>query len=232
MSRDEAIKLTVKSLLEVVQTGAKNIEISVMESYGKITVGVTHVNNPTYLIFFPAQSLDLAQIEEIVAEIEREKEAGMCCYSFDSESLAYTRRRGGEETNETRCDRCWASGDVPASWRCGGTVDVHFVKIGIDVVVFVAVCRVMAHFVLFCLNEEGEFLNAEECLATACEPNKCFQLKVDARTRSVQLPRIRTCSSFVYDVPRIAFALVILFSSTSPLLCDYERYGRGGCTTI
>ena len=38
MSRDESIKLTVKSLLEVVQTGAKNIEISVMESYGKITV--------------------------------------------------------------------------------------------------------------------------------------------------------------------------------------------------
>ncbi|KAI8998782.1 N-terminal nucleophile aminohydrolase [Trametes punicea] len=57
MSRDETIKLTVKSLLEVVQTGAKNIEITVMESYAKIT------------------SLDLAQIEAIVAEIEREKEA-------------------------------------------------------------------------------------------------------------------------------------------------------------
>lgn len=38
MTREEAIKLTVKSLLEVVQTGAKNIEISVMESYGKVTV--------------------------------------------------------------------------------------------------------------------------------------------------------------------------------------------------
>ena len=40
LTRDESIKLTVKSLLEVVQTGAKNIEISVMESYGKITVRV------------------------------------------------------------------------------------------------------------------------------------------------------------------------------------------------
>ncbi|KAH6572518.1 hypothetical protein BASA50_010674 [Batrachochytrium salamandrivorans] len=30
MSRDEAVKLTIKSLLEVVQTGAKNIEIAVM----------------------------------------------------------------------------------------------------------------------------------------------------------------------------------------------------------
>ena len=38
LSRDEAIKLTVKSLLEVVQTGAKNIEISVMEGYGKVVV--------------------------------------------------------------------------------------------------------------------------------------------------------------------------------------------------
>jgi hypothetical protein len=38
MTRDESIKLTVKSLLEVVQTGAKNIEISVMEGYGKVTV--------------------------------------------------------------------------------------------------------------------------------------------------------------------------------------------------
>ena len=57
LTRDESIKLTVKSLLEVVQTGAKNIEISVMESYGKIT------------------NLALEQIEEIVQEIEREKEA-------------------------------------------------------------------------------------------------------------------------------------------------------------
>lgn len=38
LTREESIKLAVKSLLEVVQTGAKNIEISVMESYGKITV--------------------------------------------------------------------------------------------------------------------------------------------------------------------------------------------------
>lgn len=31
MDREETIKLTVKSLLEVVQTGAKNIEIAIME---------------------------------------------------------------------------------------------------------------------------------------------------------------------------------------------------------
>jgi 20S proteasome subunit alpha 4 len=43
MTRDESIKLTVKSLLEVVQTGAKNIEISVMEEYGKVTVSESNV---------------------------------------------------------------------------------------------------------------------------------------------------------------------------------------------
>ncbi|EJD53254.1 N-terminal nucleophile aminohydrolase [Auricularia subglabra TFB-10046 SS5] len=59
MTRDDTIKLTIKSLLEVVQTGAKNIEIAVMESFGKVT------------------NLDLSQIEAIVAEIEREKEAAL-----------------------------------------------------------------------------------------------------------------------------------------------------------
>jgi 20S proteasome alpha/beta subunit len=43
MTRDESIKLTVKSLLEVVQTGAKNIEISVMESYGNVSVSASIV---------------------------------------------------------------------------------------------------------------------------------------------------------------------------------------------
>ena len=41
MTKDESIKLTIKSLLEVVQTGAKNIEISVLDGYNKITVGFT-----------------------------------------------------------------------------------------------------------------------------------------------------------------------------------------------
>lgn len=38
MTRDDTIKLTVKSLLEVVQTGAKNIEISVMTGFGQVEV--------------------------------------------------------------------------------------------------------------------------------------------------------------------------------------------------
>lgn len=40
MTRDETIKLTIKSLLEVVQTGAKNIEISIMDGYNKVSVRV------------------------------------------------------------------------------------------------------------------------------------------------------------------------------------------------
>ena len=55
MERDETIKLTIKSLLEVVQTGAKNIEISVMERYGVITVRTTnffdHFPGPDPLIY-------------------------------------------------------------------------------------------------------------------------------------------------------------------------------------
>lgn len=75
LSREDTIKLTVKSLLEVVQTGAKNIEISVMESYGKVTVSAyLHVHSIS--TDMGDQSLDLAEIEAIVSEIEKEKEAG------------------------------------------------------------------------------------------------------------------------------------------------------------
>jgi len=38
MSTDQTIKLAVKSLLEVVQSGAKNIEIAVMEKDKKVRV--------------------------------------------------------------------------------------------------------------------------------------------------------------------------------------------------
>jgi len=75
MTREESIKLTVKSLLEVVQTGAKNIEISVMESYGKVTVSYSMSSSARHSVNM-CQSLGLEQIEEIVQEIEREKEAG------------------------------------------------------------------------------------------------------------------------------------------------------------
>lgn len=56
MDREETIKLTVKSLLEVVQTGAKNIEIAIMAP-GKII-----------------EMLPVEDIESYVKSIEAEKQ--------------------------------------------------------------------------------------------------------------------------------------------------------------
>lgn len=56
MDREETIKLTVKSLLEVVQTGAKNIEIAIMA---------------------PGAALEMLPVEDIeayVKNIETEKQ--------------------------------------------------------------------------------------------------------------------------------------------------------------
>ena len=55
MDREETIKLTVKSLLEVVQTGAKNIEIAIMA--------------PSKAI----EMLPMEEIESYVKNIETEK---------------------------------------------------------------------------------------------------------------------------------------------------------------
>lgn len=56
LSREDSIKLAVKSLLEVVQTGAKNIEIAVMDING-------------------VEFLEQGQVETISAEIEKENAA-------------------------------------------------------------------------------------------------------------------------------------------------------------
>lgn len=57
MSKEATLKLTIRSLLEVVQTGAKNIEIAYMESDAII------------------QHMKTEDVEKIVQEIEKEKEA-------------------------------------------------------------------------------------------------------------------------------------------------------------
>src|ERR1700760_3969592 len=56
MDREETIKLTVRSLLEVVQTGAKNIEIAVMQPGGTLEL------------------LGTEAIEKYVEEINNEKQ--------------------------------------------------------------------------------------------------------------------------------------------------------------
>lgn len=114
----------MKSLLEVVQTGAKNIEISVMESYGKVTVRVERfyeTSFPSQLMPFLAQILDLAQIEGIVSDIEREKEAGESYSPFYILSRIDRLRRGGEEAVETCCNCCWPGSHV-SHQACRGRV--------------------------------------------------------------------------------------------------------------
>lgn len=56
LDRKDSIKLAVKSLLEVVQTGAKNIDLTIMDGHASVT------------------HLTLDEISDVVAEIEREKE--------------------------------------------------------------------------------------------------------------------------------------------------------------
>ena len=120
MTRDESIKLTVKSLLEVVQTGAKNIEISVMEGYGKVTVSTRIVfSSPPRLHTWP-QNLDLAQIEAIVQDIEQEKEAGKTKVASDFLNTIHNHVlcRGGEEAFEVGGHRCGPSCYVNPGRRC------------------------------------------------------------------------------------------------------------------
>lgn len=60
LSRDDTIKLTIKSLLEVVQTGAKNIEISVMERYGVVTVSLFSAPHHSFRLLSLGQEADLS----------------------------------------------------------------------------------------------------------------------------------------------------------------------------
>ncbi|KAI9359342.1 hypothetical protein DFJ73DRAFT_957576 [Zopfochytrium polystomum] len=60
MDDDSTIKLAVRSLLEIVQTGAKNIEIAIMGPDAKL------------------KSLDASEVEAIVATIEQENAAEAC----------------------------------------------------------------------------------------------------------------------------------------------------------
>ncbi len=63
MGRDDTVKLAIRSLLEVVQTGAKNIEIVVMSVDGTVT-------------------LDTAEVESITAIIEAENAAEVSLLFF------------------------------------------------------------------------------------------------------------------------------------------------------
>jgi len=55
-TQQQAVKLAVRALLEVVQSGAKNVEVAIMRDHQPLTM------------------LDMESLEKIVAEIEKEKE--------------------------------------------------------------------------------------------------------------------------------------------------------------
>nr|CCA15037.1 proteasome subunit alpha type7 putative [Albugo laibachii Nc14]CCA23156.1 proteasome subunit alpha type7 putative [Albugo laibachii Nc14] len=57
MSREEAITLSIKTLLEVVEAGSKNIELAIVQANGELSI------------------LADEQVEKVCAEIEAEKEA-------------------------------------------------------------------------------------------------------------------------------------------------------------
>jgi len=80
MDRDATIRLTVKSLLEVVQTGAKNIEIAIMAP-GKL------------MEMLPAE-----QIESYVkaVEVEKQEEAAKKKTSRGGSTASLPTRSGGE----------------------------------------------------------------------------------------------------------------------------------------
>lgn len=87
MTNSETIQLAVKSLLEVVQTGAKNIDLAVMEGFGKVRVSFLTLDLFVLLsislgsdkLLIPGtlllQNLTADELTAVVAEIEKEKEA-------------------------------------------------------------------------------------------------------------------------------------------------------------
>lgn len=87
MDREQTIQLTIKSLLEVVQTGAKNIEVAIMS---------------------PGQSIEMLpddQIEAYVKSIETEKQeeaAKKKTGRGGTTTAAILTRPGGGEGSESR----------------------------------------------------------------------------------------------------------------------------------
>lgn len=86
MDREETIKLTVKSLLEVVQTGAKNIEIAVMAP-GKP------------LEMLPVEDIE-KYVESINTEKQEEQQSRRSGRAGGSGGAALPTRQGGEGSRD------------------------------------------------------------------------------------------------------------------------------------
>jgi 20S proteasome subunit alpha 4 len=84
MDREETIKLTVKSLLEVVQTGAKNIEIAIMAPGKRLEM-------------LPVEDIE-RYVESINTEKQEEQQSRRGRAGGASASLPT--RQGGERSTE------------------------------------------------------------------------------------------------------------------------------------
>lgn len=91
MDREETIKLTVKSLLEVVQTGAKNIEIAIMEPGKEMEVCYFLPTHFRVMLITRAQMMTVEDIEGYVRDIEKEKQ----------EEAARKKTRGGGQSSSS-----------------------------------------------------------------------------------------------------------------------------------
>jgi 20S proteasome subunit alpha 4 len=96
LSTQDAIKLTVKSLLQVVQTGAKNIELTVMDGFAS------------------ARQPSIEEIEEVVKEIEKEKEA--------EQARQRERRAATQASQAAMVARAGGSGTVTPSGERSGSM--------------------------------------------------------------------------------------------------------------
>lgn len=75
-SEKETIKLAIKALLEVVQSGSKNIELAIMRNGQPMQVcHAFSVSMNPCLIFAPLKMLDSERLDALTKEIEAEKEA-------------------------------------------------------------------------------------------------------------------------------------------------------------
>ncbi|GAA5853214.1 hypothetical protein JCM5353_003806 [Sporobolomyces roseus] len=99
LSTSETIQLAVKSLLEVVQTGSKNIDLAVMEGFGKV------------------RNLTAEELTSVVTEIEKEKEAEQ--ERKKSRVAAAAASRDAMITGESE-----ATGQPTAEEEAGGAGDV------------------------------------------------------------------------------------------------------------
>lgn len=102
MDRETTITLTVQSLLEVVQTGAKNIEIAIMAPGKPMEVRRYRPCHPVSIPLTPPQMMGVEEIEHYVNKIEKEKQ---------EEAAKKKARAGGTGSGTTRAPEEATSAD-------------------------------------------------------------------------------------------------------------------------